>query len=319
MPGTELETSVLVQALDQARQIVIFGRKDLREMVKKLIQEIDVPPGQFLTEHFKLEYADPDLIKKNIEDLYGPERVLSTKQSSSSRSGAGMSSDTVKVLSRLSLKEVTVLASPDNMDKIRQQVEKWDIPIDVNEVKPRIIELRNSDTVQMVDLLTSLFSGDAASSQFSVYDYLFGYGHEDKKKIMGPLYGQLTFEEVPGTKKIIVISNIPKAYDVVEDLVRNLDQEEMAEAPKVIKLKYPDPETLAMHLNAMFNEPGTSATIRLTKRGLRDYSMDDAQNDYNNNNRNTTANRSATNRESDSTTEYRPWWTTGRVAIGETS
>ncbi len=317
MPGTELETSILVQALDQARQVVIFGRQDLREMVKKLIQEMDVPPGQFLAEHFKLNYADPDLIKKNIEDLYGPERMFSTQRSGSSRSGTGPSIDTVKVISHLSLKEVTVVASPDTMDKIRQQIIEWDIPIDVNAVKPRILELHNSDTGQMVTLLTSLFSREAASSQFSVYDYFFGYSHEDKEKIIGPLYGQLTFDEVPGTKKIIVISTIPEAYDVVEDLIRKLDQEEMAEVPRVIKLRYRDPETLAMHLNAMFNESGTSAAIQLSQRGLRDYSMDESQDNAGNaNNRNTTANRSSIGSQ-DNTTEYRPWWTTGREAIGE--
>lgn len=31
MPGTELQASVLVQPLEQARQIMIFGRSDLRE------------------------------------------------------------------------------------------------------------------------------------------------------------------------------------------------------------------------------------------------------------------------------------------------
>ena len=71
MPGTELQASVLVQALQQARQVMIFGRPDLRDSVKKMIEEIDVPPGQFETQHFQLKYADPDQIKKNIDDLFG--------------------------------------------------------------------------------------------------------------------------------------------------------------------------------------------------------------------------------------------------------
>ncbi|GAH03613.1 unnamed protein product, partial [marine sediment metagenome] len=45
MPGQELKASVLVQPLVKARQIMVFGREDRREMVKKLIQEIDIPPG----------------------------------------------------------------------------------------------------------------------------------------------------------------------------------------------------------------------------------------------------------------------------------
>ena len=73
MPGTELRTSVLVQPLIQARQILIFGRTEIREMVKKLIEEIDVPTGDFETRVFKLEYADPDEIKENLEGLYEKE------------------------------------------------------------------------------------------------------------------------------------------------------------------------------------------------------------------------------------------------------
>ncbi len=316
MPGTELEASVLVQPLDQAKQIVVFGRSDLREMVKKLIEEIDVPPGQFLTEHFKLKYADPDVIERNVNDLYGESRLMSSRRPPG-QTGTNVSPDTVKVISHVALKEVTVIASPSNMDKIRQQIGEWDVAIDVNELKPRIIELHNSDTVQMRDLLTTLFSRETAGNRFSVYDYLFGFGHEDKEKIIGPLYGQLTFEEVPGTKKIIVISNIPGAYDIVEDLVRRLDQQEMAEVPKVIKLQYRNPETLAESLNAMFNESGTSASIRLSERGLSDYSMDDAQGTANTNSSRNTANTSSAARVPAPGAEYRPWWTTGRNTLGE--
>jgi len=43
MPGTELQQGVLIQPLTLARQIIIFGRKDLRERVKKLVAEIDSP------------------------------------------------------------------------------------------------------------------------------------------------------------------------------------------------------------------------------------------------------------------------------------
>jgi general secretion pathway protein D len=316
MPGTELEASVLVQPLDQAKQIVVFGRSDLREMVKKLIEEIDIPPGQFLTEHFRLNYADPDVIERNVNDLYGESRLMSSRRLPG-QTGTSVSPDTVKVISHLALKEVTVIASPSNMDKIRQQIGEWDVAIDVNEVKPRIIELHNSDTVQMRDLLTTLFSREAAGNRFSVYDYLFGFGHQDKEKIIGPLYGQLTFEEVPGTKKIIVISNIPGAYDIVEDLVRRLDQQEMAEVPKVIKLQYRNPETLAESLNAMFNETGTSASVRLSEQGLSDYSMDDSQGTTNTNGSRNTAGASSAARGPAPGPEYRPWWTTGRNTLGE--
>ena len=319
MPGTELQASVLVQSLEQARQIMVFGRQDLREMVKKLIVEIDVPPGQFETKHFQLQYADPDQIKRNIDELFGEGAMTSRTASYSSYrpygARGGPSPETVKTMSHVALKQVTVIASPENMKKIGEQIVQWDVSIDVNEVKPRIIELHNSQPAQMATLLRTLFSQEA-SSRSSIFDYLLGSNSQDKRRIIGPLYGQLTFEEVTGARKLIVISNIPGAYDVVEDLIRELDGREAAEIPKVIRLNYANPEKLAERLNAMFNEAGTSVAIRLSDRGLSNYSMDEGSTTTGGN----TANRSGGGGAGQSETsggEYRPWWTTGRRTVDE--
>jgi len=275
-PGAELKSSVLVQPLEQARQIMVFGRAEMRDMVKKLIAEVDVPTGQFETRVFKLKHADPEQVKENIDNLYGDQ-----SPSSSSgyyyyyRSGQNQNdADTVKAIAFPTMKQVTVIASPENLEKIVGQIAEWDVPINVDEVKPRIIPLENSDPVQMANLLSTLFTEETGSS-LSIWDQIYGT-REDKKKIVGPLYGQLTFEPVPDTKKIIVISNIPEAYKVVEELVAELDSMEQAELPTVITLKYADAEDLCDQLNAILNEPGTMATLRRSERGLSEYTTDES-------------------------------------------
>jgi general secretion pathway protein D len=282
MPGTELQASVLIQALTQARQIMIFGREDLRVMVKKLIAEVDIPSGLFETRVFPLKYADADRIKEHLEGLYEQEAGYSYSYSysfsgSSRRSRDVETSETVKIISFPTMQQVTVIASAENMLKIALQIEEWDIPLDLDQVKPRILTLNNSDPVQMAGLLTTLFSEETGGSGSRNDFFSRYYGVEDEKqKIVGPLYGQLTFEEVPGTKKIIVISNIVGAYDVVEALVTELDSQEMAEIPELIELKYADPEDLSERLNALFVEAGQQAQIRLTSEGLSAESeMDD--------------------------------------------
>lgn len=305
MPGTELKASVLVQPLQQARQIVIFGRADLREMVKKLIEEIDIPPGQFETQVFELKHADPEQIKANIEGLYEQQAGYSYSYGYRSyRRQRVAASDTVKVIAFPMMQEVTVIASPENMRKIEEQIARWDVPLDVEKVKPLIITLLNSDPVKMVELLTTLFSEEAAG-RMSFWDIYFGRG-EEKKKIVGPLYGQLTFEAVPGTKKIIVISKIPEAYKVIEELVEDLDRQEMAEVPKVITLNYADPEELAERLNAIFNEPGTIATIRLGERGLSATGMEETGDE-----------ESSGESSSEETEVYTPWWTKAQRKLDE--
>jgi len=330
LPGTEFLPSVLIEPLEETRQVIVFGRKDLREIVKKMIEEIDIPPGQFETKHFKLKYADPDQVKTNIEELFGEQSLTTGSRYTSiyyyggrgSRGTAAPSANTVKVISYLSLKQVTVIASPENMEEIAKHIAEWDAPLDVNEVKPRIIELMNCDPVQMADLLKTLFSEQSSSGRVSIYDILFGTGAADKQKIVGPLYGQLTFEEVPGTKKIIVISKIPEAYAVVEAMIRDLDSQEMAEVPRIVQLKYADPEDLSERLNAMFNTPGTSAPIRRSETGLGDYSMDGQQTQTNQSS-STSSNTSRTSTTGGTTTQtatgtYTPWWSGSGARSGTT-
>ena len=292
VPGMEFLPNILIEPLYNTRSVIIFGRPDLRQIVKNMIQEIDVPPGEYLTEHIRLKYSDPDRIKEKLDELYseltGASRTgMGGYNPFASYGGAGgrgrtsTASDMVRVISYVSLKEVCVIASPENMREIKMRIEEWDKPLDMEAVKPRIVELQNSDPTQMAQLLNTLFSetsGTGARSTTQRNAFLpafFGGTTLDREKIIGPLYGQLTFNEVPGTKKIIVISKIPEAYDVVEQLVLELDREEMGEIPKLITLKYADPEDLAERLNAMFTEAGTTATYRMTASGLSAYSMED--------------------------------------------
>lgn len=307
MPGTQLTPSILVRPLQTSRQIMIFGRPELRDMVKRLIVEIDIPTGTFETKRFSLEYADPEQIKAHIDSLYGEEipQYDTYYYYRYGRGSRGADAETVKVIAFPTMGQVTVIASPENMRRIEKQIQEWDVPLDVDAVKPRIIELQNSDPVQMSRLLTRLFTEDQDSSANLIRMILYGRGGDQRKRIIGPLYGQLTFEDVPGTKKIIVISKIPQAYDVIEQLIYELDRQEMAEIPRVVQLQYADPEDLSERLNAMFNEPGTTARIRRTPQGLREYSMDDRTQGQGQ-----TGGR-AQGDEGTNPNEYTPWWSAG--------
>ncbi len=313
LPGTEFLPSILVQPLSEGRQVIVFGRKDLREIVKKMIAEVDVPPGQFETVHIPLKHADPDTIKEKLDELY---QGGSTSSRSSSfgfyggynpyssgrgRGSSSQSSEMVKVVAYPSLKEITVVASPENLAEIKKRIAEWDVPLDIEAVKPRIIELHNMDPVQMAELLNTLFSqsgGSSTNRSVSMLRSIFGSQTVDQEKIVGALYGQLTFEEVPGTKKIIVISKVPEAYAVIEKLVAELDKEEMAEVPTIVTLKYANPEELSEILNAMFAEAGTSASLRRSATGLSQYSME----------ADTSSNSSSSSQSTTAQTSYTPWW-----------
>ncbi|MCK4960073.1 MAG: hypothetical protein KAT00_11750, partial [Planctomycetes bacterium] len=312
MPGYDFETNVVVEGLSESKQIVIFGSEENRKMIEKMIAQIDLPIDDIYVERtFDLDHADPDQIKEHIETLYAEDAMTSMANMrysySYTKRAPAPSEDLVKVISYPMLNQVTVIASEENMIKIANQIIAWDVPLDVDRDQYRIIVLRNSDPVLMAELLSKLFSEDSESSSGSFMRYIFGRGSDSdtKNKIVGPLYGLLTFEPIPDTKKLIVISKVPEAYDVIERLVLDLDGQEMAEVPKVITLKYADAEDLCDQLNAILNEPGTQATIQRSTRGLSAYEVD-AQ-----------GNATSSSDEESSAGEIRPWWDQQRTTGDE--
>lgn len=313
MPGTDMKANVVVEGLTQSSQIVVFGSEENRKLVERLIAEIDLPSRDLFKEKtFILKHADPDQIKENIDNLYTDAAAASSYSYNYYRYGPGSNSseeDTVKAISYPSLKRVTVIASEKNLEKISRQIEEeWDIPLDIERDQYRILSLENSDPVQMASLLSTLFSEEQDSSGMSQLVWLLGGSDSSKKKIVGSLYGMLTFEPVPDTKKLIVISKIIEAYDVIEELVMKLDGQEKAEVPRVVTLKYADPEDLCEQLNAIMNEPGTTATIRRSVRGLGDF-------DASTGTATSASGASESGGQSDSTIQT--WWSNQRQAEDE--
>ena len=305
---------VRVIAYPELQQVTVITSSAKMEKIAEDITKWDRPYDyeKYESRDFPLDYADPDQIKSYIEELYtdnaggyNPYSFYSSRYQNTSEED----DDKVRVISYTSMQQVTVIASPRNLEKIAKQIAEWDQPLKVNKVKPMIVELHNSDPVKMAKLLSTLFSEDQSSS-YDPFRFIFGFGRrggETQKQIVGPLYGQLSFEAVPDTKKIIVISKITEAYDVVKQLIEELDRQEAAELPTVVTLKYADPEDLCERLNALLNETGTVATIQLAKRDLSSYAPGAASDETDGTNRQNTEDRRNT-----SPGEYKPWWTSAR-------
>jgi type II secretory pathway component GspD/PulD (secretin) len=129
------------------------------------------------------------------------------------------------------------------------------------------------DPVKMAQLLSELFSEEQEEDR-PWWRWYWDDDEEEKRKIVGPLYGQLTFKAVPDTRKIIVISKMPEAYRVIQELIRELDKREMAEVPRVVQIEYADPEDLSERLNAIFSQQGAAVKIRLTRKSLTKTGME---------------------------------------------
>jgi len=264
-----------IEALEQSRKVVITGSKKTREWAKVLIKEIDVPKPVVPSRTWKLKYLDVEELQQFLEEAY-PISGTSGRSgyspfnpySSRSRSSQVSSTDEVNISVFTSRNEITVRAMQSTLEQINEIIQELDQPIKWD--PPRIVELENTDPVQMTSMLNNLFDsgsmgGGSSRGGRSILDMLFG---GSSSTTIGQLSGKVNFIEVPGAKKILVISKIPEKYNEVVAFIEELDRAKLAEMPRVIQLKYANPWDVSELLNALFNEPGTTASIQRVETGL---------------------------------------------------
>jgi type II secretion system protein D len=172
----------------------------------------------------------------------------------------------LRVTANTQQNSITVVAEPEVIEQIREQIEVfWDRPLPEEAVVPRIYDLRNSDPVKVKALLEGLFgqgsTTTAAATQFSA---AVGSGG------VGRLAGQFSFQAIPEAGRLVVISKSPDNLAVIDKIIEGLDQPISAGLPRVVELKHAGAEELAEQLNALLAEEGTLAQIRRAESGLSD-------------------------------------------------
>ena len=184
---------------------------------------------------------------------------------------------------------VTVVASPEKMARIVEQIAEWDKPFDGDQAAPRIFDLRYADPEKTKTLLEGLFTKKDESSGSSWFRrMIFDEDSDSNNSPVGRLFGQFRFEAYPDTGKLVVVSKNEENYRIIEEMIAKIDQPQTAGRPRVIQLKFADAETLAEQLNALLNAPGTPASIlRHTQSGnLKEMGNEDSPFQTNNNNQN---------------------------------
>jgi type II secretory pathway component GspD/PulD (secretin) len=213
-----LGQDIILQPLKASNQLLIFGKPDAREIIKKLVGECP-KFGTLNIERIQLRYADPNEIKKKIDKIYKGDCNLTY-------------ADIVKVVVFPSQQQISVIASKKNMEIIETLINEWDLPIDVEKLRPRVIALQNADPNQMATMLHSVL---------------------------------LSCTPVSGTKIIIVICNSIEGYDVTESLIRELDSQKMAYKPSTIQLQNADPNEIKKKIDELYKDGNsqTSDTVKI--------------------------------------------------------
>lgn len=263
IPDESLQTALRIFPFASSRRLIIVGSDQNRELVKKWLKEIDVEDtGLRETKTFVLKHADAQQIAENVKELF----------SFTSRSGwarmyylrSTTERQRVTVTANVRRNSITVVAVPEIMKRIEEQIAEWDKPFEGEEAAPRIYTLKYADPEQTKELLESLFT----KKETRQFRWWWDDRDDETASPVGRLFGQFLFEAYPETGKLVVISKSEENYAVIEKMIEEIDSPQLAGAPRTIQLRYADAETLAEQLNALLNAPGTPTSIlRRTRLG----------------------------------------------------
>ena len=266
MPNEELRKSIRVVPFIQSRKLLVFGSQRGREIVRKLLEDLDVETSEYqLTKEFPLKNADAEQVAKKIESLFSRRQVRyesSYGYKSYSYEGGG---PRIQVVPDTRLNTVTVVTDAITMKRIEEMITEWDKPLPAEDVQPKVYTLKYADPVKMKDLLEEMFTRRRRRTSF--WDMYFG-SSEPESAPVGRLFGQFTFQALPDSNKLIVTAKNPSYYEVIDRLIEKLDLPQEAGLPLVIELKHAYAEDLCERLNALLAQTGTPASILRSKEGL---------------------------------------------------
>ncbi len=284
---------------EESNQVAIVGNIAFLQRMEKLITSLDRPAaGALQTETFRLRFADAELIKSNIEELFGTGAASTSGAANNRRNqnnqqnrnqggpmfrfpgqgqqdAATASSDELRVSANTQQNSVTVVADPAVLMQIKSQIEdQWDKPLPLETVVPKVYDLKHSDPVKVASLLEGLFGrGSATAGRGAAQGGQQGgqggqQGTTGASQGVGRLAGQFSFQAVPDAGRLVVVAKSPDNIGVIDKIIEQLDQPQTAGLPAVIELKHANAEDLAEQLNALLAQDGTTATVRRAESGL---------------------------------------------------
>jgi type II secretion system protein D len=291
-----------VIADNDSSQVIVTAPIAMLQRIERVIVSLDQPPPDLPTaETFKLRYADAESIAQFIRDLYsdttarrntgggnqggqggnqgnqggGAGRFIQARlggnqggnqgganqgggePGSGARAQATPVSALLRVTANMQQNAVTVLAEATILRAIREQIEnEWDKPLPDAAVTPRVYDLKNSDPIKVKNVLEGLFGTGTTGG--------------GARQTVGRLAGQFTFQAVPEAGRLVVVGKSSDNLDVIDRIIKDLDEPLQAGIPEIIELKHVQAEDLAEQLNALLAQDGTFAQIRRTSTDLSD-------------------------------------------------
>lgn len=261
----------------RSNQLLLLATLGQAQRVERIIEAFD-RPSPAVTETYRLEWADASKVASYIEELFAPDGEAGGgggrqpgRQVGGGRiviaggeAGGGTQGAAAAVEFRVSYNTwqntVTVVADPSKMVRIRELIQEvWDVPLVAGEDIVRTYQLRYRDAIVVRDILQELIEGVST-----------GAGARGTPRVQVPgaaggaegisaeerLAGQFKFQADPTTNELIVIGRTSRGFQMLDEIIDELDHPGAPNLPLIIPLQHADAEDLATEINILLAPEG---------------------------------------------------------------
>ena len=264
-PQKRVQDTVEITYDERSSTLLILSSHENFEEIENLVKELDTEESvQLATESFPLRYADAEDIAEQMNELY-------SLNDNNSRFGgfyyftSRRNEPRTRFVAEHRTNTIIAIARPVEFESIRSLIAKLDIPLDPDQVSPRIFRLKYIDAKEATDVLNDVFGGEDSTSSGGYYEYLYG---SSSPKEVARLYGKVRFVTETTTNSIIVTTNNVENYPIISSFIEELDtMSPDAGNTMVVSLQHADARELANQLNIVFALEGSRMPQQQQQQG----------------------------------------------------
>jgi general secretion pathway protein D len=242
--------------------IVVVASDQNYALIKELVGQLDTKNAQKReTRRFELKYLDAQDTADQLSELYGRMKETSSIYSyiyGYDPYGRGRSAkQEVNFVPVAQSNAILVIAPPSEFTLIESLIKELDQPLAKDEVLPEIYRIKNADATQVEKLLNTIFGNAQQGASYEDFysPYRWRSSAESQTKV-GRLAGKVRFSSDTNTNSIIAVSNNKSVYDIVKEIIDEVDRAmpELANT-LIIALEHSDAVEMARTLNILFGKP----------------------------------------------------------------
>ena len=243
---------------NRTNTVIVSAYPEDVESFGRLIEILDSGKSyEKLTKVYPLIHADAIILSETLKQLIGSDSQSRNNNynpwyydygySSSNRRG-GQQQNEVRIIEDQRMNALIITARPADFPMIEDLIKQLDTPLPVSKEEPRVYPVKNVRASDVATLINNLFTQNQQNMGF-----FFGY-NQQQQGLTG-LTGKVKVLSDPTTNSIIVIAGTPRAFEVVEKLIKELDRiSPEFGTTKVYHLKNADAGYLAIQMNQLFQE-----------------------------------------------------------------